>query len=75
MNTFVNERKIHMKTLCKVIKYNPITIIMMISAILVFGIRISIMSVLATITMLTIARIMDLDIRDMYKKYPNTKSE
>lgn len=58
-----------MKTLCKVIKYNPITIIMMISAILVFGIRISIMSVLATITMLTIARIMDLDIRDMYKKY------
>ena len=65
-----------MKTLSKVIKYNPITIIMLISAILVFGIHISIMSVLATVTMLTIARIMDLDIRDMYKKYPNTdKSE
>ena len=49
---------------------------MLISAILVFGIRISIMSVLATVAMLTIARIMDLDIRDMYKKYPNTdKSE
>ena len=71
MNTFVNEKgRIYMRTLCKVIKYNPITIIMLISDILVFGIRISIMSVLVTCLMLAIARIMDLDIRDMHKKYP-----
>lgn len=60
-----------MKTLCKIIKNNPITIIMMISAILVFG-RQSIMCVLITSLMLYIAHTMDLDIRDMHKKYPNT---
>lgn len=60
-----------MKTLCKIIKNNPITIIMLISAILVFG-RQSIMCVFVTSLMLYIAHIMDLDIRDMYKKYPNT---
>lgn len=60
-----------MKTLGKVIKNNPITLIMLISAVLVFG-RQSILCVLATSLMLYIAHIMDLDIRDMYKKYPNT---
>lgn len=63
-----------MKTLCKIIKYNPITIIMLISAILVFG-RQSIMCVLVTSLMLYIAHIMDLDIRDVYKKYPDTDDE
>lgn len=63
-----------MKTLCKIIKNNPITIIMLISAILVFG-RQSIMCVLVTSLMLYIAHIMDLDIRDVYKKYPDTDDE
>ena len=64
-----------MKTICKVIKYNPITIVMLISAIFVFGSHISMLSVLVTALMLFIAHIMDLDIRDMYKKYADTNEE
>lgn len=63
-----------MKTICKVIKYNPITIVMLISAIFVFS-HISMLSVLVTALMLFIAHIMDLDIRDMYKKYADTNEE
>lgn len=64
-----------MKTICKVIKYNPITIIMLISAIFVFGSHISMLSILVTALMLFIAHIMDLDIRDMYKKYADVNEE
>lgn len=64
-----------MKTICKVIKYNPITIVMLISAIFVFGSHISMLSVLVTALMLFITHIMDLDIRDMYKKYADTNEE
>lgn len=64
-----------MKTICKVIKYNPITIVMLISAIFVFGSHISMLSVLVTALMLFIAHIMDLDIRDMYKKYADVNEE
>lgn len=64
-----------MKTICKVIKYNPITIVMLISAIFVFGSHISMLSVLVTALMLFIAHIMDLDIRDMYKKYADANEE
>ena len=64
-----------MKTICKVIKYNPITIVMLISAIFVFGSHISMLSVLATALMLFISHIMDLDIRDMYKKYADVNEE
>lgn len=64
-----------MKTICKVIKYNPITIVMLISAIFVFGSHISMLSVLVTALMLFISHIMDLDIRDMYKKYADANEE
>ncbi len=64
-----------MKTICNVIKYNPITIVMLISAIFVFGSHISMLSVLSTALMLFIAHIMDLDIRDMYKKYADVNEE
>lgn len=64
-----------MKTICKVIKYNPITIVMLISAIFVFGSYISMLGVLVTALMLFIAHIMDLDIRDMYKKYADVNEE
>lgn len=64
-----------MKTICKVIKYNPITIIMLISAIFVFGSHISILSILVTALMLFISHIMDLDIRDVYKKYADANEE
>lgn len=64
-----------MKTICKVIKYNPITIVMLISAIFVFGSHISMLSVLVTALMLFIAHIMDLDVRDMYKKYADANEE